>query len=343
MLSKFNTLAENTLRQAQESGLQWPIFYTYANYTINDEVVEALTSTGVIQHEAQEEPSENADALHPGLPKPQYCKILYVASKDENAYDSLRSEEYSGNWDSQLIIGDAFPSISGLDTSSSERTQLSFTEADETVYLVTLWYAQYPPCLKHVQYYNDVLASHPEWEGKVQFVLLSKDENAEFPQKTVAEKGWSKLKSLWVEEDLPEGFQQFPVTFLVHKGKVVFKAQPQLRDVEKDVLHLLAGEALSADYRGNEAEPQLDEIAGKVKRLSDLLKEVKTELGLENSPYSSYYLDKYYFVGTSPKLSSRLTICGTFQESQKERLQALYGEIRGLFEGIEIVEEVRFE
>jgi hypothetical protein len=82
--------------------------------------------------------------------------------------------------ETRLSRGDSLPPFKVVQTSDPSEVELLFPESDDKVYLLDFWSASNND---HIQSYNDLLTSHPEWEGRVQVIVVS----IGITQKTTAE------------------------------------------------------------------------------------------------------------------------------------------------------------
>jgi len=90
--------------------------------------------------------------------------------------------------------------------------------------VVEFWFAGCHPCIAALDRMESLQAEHPEWDGKVELVGVSVDDELEDAAKRFREKQWSSVAIVWAGPAVTKAYRisGFPTLFVIdQEGKVV--------------------------------------------------------------------------------------------------------------------------
>ena len=125
--------------------------------------------------------------------------------------------------------------------------------------LFDFWATWCGPCQGPMGHNQEMLATHPEWAGKVRVVGVSIDDGIEAPTNRVKEKGWTKVDHYWGPGGWGSasckafGIHGIPFCVLVDgTGKICLTGHPASMNLEVNLPKLAAGGSLE-DNNGPDA------------------------------------------------------------------------------------------
>jgi hypothetical protein len=273
-----------------------------------------------------------------GTPEVQMWNFCRVSGQQNEiaalkaAIKGSRIEVHTG-----LDAGDVVPPFVVYKTIDGSEVTLNFDEADEKVYLLSFWANR---CDEPIQHNQEMLEHHPEWEGRVEIVVISLDDDAESPQKRINEKGWGKVTSYWAgvrraspTRELFEIRGNRPC-LLVHKAKVLWRGDPSERKLAEDISGLIAGTLSSAQVEGAAsyvAEPSKEDLEEKLLRVRALLNDFKAELPSVKTPKFDLQITKSLKQSGEVQFEAWMGLSGLVLKKYSERVNALQAEIKTMF------------
>lgn len=270
--------------------------------------------------------------VHP-VPKSEYCSYFFFGrATPENAEDfqnSLSEEEIEGieiNIDSSPSAFVPFD-INALSTIDESPVELKFEENDDKIYLLDFWATWYESCQETTSKLQEMLENNPHWEGKVEVVSISIDFPIKAAQKMIQERGWSKLRSIWVgplsnnsPTSVTYGIRAIPISLLIKNNKVLWKGKPKDINFEEEIKHLVEGRPYM--YIKPTEPITKEEIAAKIESIQNLLNEVNACHPYLTLPRIGFLYSK----NTDGEISSESLDC-IFGGTVEERFEHIYIEL----------------
>lgn len=158
-------------------------------------------------------------------------------------------------------VGDQCPDFPVKIPTTGEDKYLIWTEDDPKVYLITFWTTWSGPCHALISSIQKVMEDNPQWEGKVEIVCVSLDDNMELVNNKIKERKWDKVTSYWdgelkYDSESSQKFDvsQVPKCAFVRNGKVLWSGNPSERKLEDDINCLIQGNELQIKNQPEESE-----------------------------------------------------------------------------------------
>ncbi|OMJ84359.1 hypothetical protein SteCoe_14508 [Stentor coeruleus] len=148
-------------------------------------------------------------------------------------------------------VGDQCPDFSVKIPMTGEDKYFVWTEDDCKVYLISFWTTWNGPCNALISSIQKMMEENKHWEGKVEAVCVSLDDNMEIVNNRIKERKWDKVTSYWAgelkydaESSRKFDVNQVPKCTLVRNGKVLWLGNPSERKLEDDINGLIQGNEL---------------------------------------------------------------------------------------------------
>lgn len=121
-----------------------------------------------------------------------------------------------------LPVGATAPSFKFVRLVDGEVTELS--QLAGRIVVIELWATWCGPCIRALDELESLQVEHPEWNGQVELVAVSVDEDREDAVKFFRDKRWSRISTVWAGPDVLKSYRVsgLPTMFVIDQdGQVV--------------------------------------------------------------------------------------------------------------------------
>jgi len=230
--------------------------------------------------------------------------------------------------------GEVCPAFTLVATADGIERVFPWSTEDPKVYLIDFWATWCRPCQGPMAHNQEMLERNPDWEGQVEIVTISMDEDKETVEQLIKAVGWTKVSSYWAGDfraPVPTLFtiEGIPTCLLVKQGKILWRGHPSERKLEEDIQHLLTHDSLPVEITPPSfvlAEEEKQASLDKAKLLLSTL----DGLRICSAPFF-FYIEKVTLTSEGVTRLSEFTLCGGFLGKCRPEVDAVFQTLKETF------------